>query len=979
MKKMKKILAIILVLALALSMMAGCGEPVDDNKETDGTAGNQVTDPTKPNDPSDPSTPGTPDTPSGEESIYTVSVKTAGGMVLDGLSVYVFTDKDLSNMVDYGEPDDNGIVTFELESGIDYYVTIEGAPKGYDVKDYYTFTGNNAVIILTSSVITSQPLSEVSSLKLGDVMHDFEVLLPSGEKFKLSESLKEKDMVMINFWYTTCSWCIKEFPFMEEAYQMYKDDIEIIALNHVDGSNDAVAGFQASNGLSFPMAACPGGWFNIFGTQGAPTSIVIDRYGVICHIEEGALTSLRPFTSLFDYFTGADYKQRILNSLDDIISNVKPTYKQPTSDEIGAVINSGDIKVTYKGEEKDEYNWPFIITDKNGVPCIKSSNSLIEASYSILHAEVELKAGQAIGFDYLISSERGSDMLAVIVDGQDIYRISGTNATEKWEAAYPWVATEDGTYTVSFCYLKDDSTDEGDDCVYIKNVRICAVDEIDKDTYLPRQAATLKEDGFEYDYVKVFLNSKDGYYHVGSVNGPLLLVNMTADYTEFNDSKTLWNIVYDDALMLNGESLYEKMTQYFSYASNSTLIGYCTVNEELAGYLKAVADLVGFSDDENEWLKLCIYYAAYGKNVKQLEDPIKGLATFSAPEAKLGKNVATNFFYYETAIIPRGKLAKFVPTKSGVYRITSRSESTQGVDGWIFDENRNELYTYEMDERMFNDSDNVSMVFYMEAGKPYFIDIAFWDVYEVGYIYFDIEYLGATLRHFRLASPGYFTYDSDATGDAMYHLVSGGIDVVLGKDGYYYEDLGNGKLGSKLYADFTGITSLFSNPIATVNSYDENGNLILDANGKPAKFKGMIDMGGFDFSKSENDLYILGIMSKYNNDVDATRQYLKDFWGEDYAANAAEYKLEEIFNGQYHGYMLDAEGNKIPGVDYTAKISKYLDKMYNGTAKELVGCVEVDAELAQILQYLMDKYTFEGVEFSWKKMCYYYDYLGPDA
>ena len=973
MKKMKKILSLILVFALALSMMAGCGEPEDGANVTDGTASDATTNPN-----TDPTTPTTP-SGNGNVSSYTVAVKTAGGMVLNGLSVYVYTDENLSNMVDYGELDDNGIIYFDLEDGVKYYVAIEGAPKGYDVKEYYTFNGTSALITLTSSVNTNQSLSEVSSLKLGDVMPDFEVLLPSGEKFRLSEALKEKDMVLINFWYTTCSWCIKEFPFMEEAYQLYKDDIEIIALNHVDGSNDAVAGFQASNQLTFPMAACPAGWFNIFGTQGAPTSIVVDRYGVICHIEEGALTSLRPFTSLFDYFTGADYKQRVLNSLDEIISNVKPTYKQPTSEEIGAVINSGDINVTYKGEPKDEYNWPFIITEKNGVPCVKSSNSLIEASYSILHAEVEMKAGQAVSFDYLISSERGSDVLAVIVDGEDIYMISGVNAVEKWERAYPWVATEDGTYTISFCYLKDDSTDEGDDCVYVTNLRICDVSEIDKDTYLPRQAATVKDDGFEYDYVKVFLNSKDGYYHVGSVNGPLLLVNMTANYTEFNDSKTLWNIVYDDGLMYKGESLYDKMTQYFSYASNSSLIGYCTVNEELAGYLKAIAELVGFSDDENEWLKMCIYYAAYGKNVKQLEDPIRGLAAFSAPEAKLGKNVSTNYFYYDTAIIPRGKLAKFVPTKSGVYRITSRSQSTQGVDGWVFDQYRNPLYTYEMDERMYNDSDNVSMVLYMEAGKSYFIDIAFWDVYEVGYIYFDIEYVAATVQHFRLASHGYFTYDSDASGDAMYHLIAGGIDVVLGKDGYYYEDLGNGKLGSKLYADFTGVTSLFSNPIATVNSYDENGNLVLDANGNPVKIKGMIDMGGFDFSKSENDLYILGIMAKYDNDVDATRKYLKDYWGADYDANAEEYKIEEVFNGKYHGYMLDAEGNKIPGVDYTEKISKYLSKMYNGSATERVGCVEVDAELAQILQYLMDKYTFEGVEDSWKKLCYYYDYLGPNA
>ena len=955
MKNFKKLLSVLLVLALLLSTLAACGGSKEDPKNTDPTGGANT----------------------GETATYSVKVKTAGGMAMKGLTVYVYRDQGLSDMVDYGETDAKGNVSFNLATGVDYYVTVDGAGKGYDVKEYYTFTGNTALITLTSSVITGQSLSEVSALRPGDVMYDFEVVLPSGDKFKLSDALKEKELVVINFWYTTCSWCLKEFPFMEEAYNMYKDDVEIIALNYLDGSNDAVAGFQASNGLTFPMAACPASWFGIFGTSGAPTSIIVDRYGVICHIEEGALTSLRPFTSIFDYFTGPDYQQKILTSLDDIISNVKPTHTQPSSDEIAAVMNNGEIEVNYYGD-KDEYSWPFIITEKNGVPCLKSSNSLIEASYSILYADVTLKAGEAVGFDYLISSERGSDVLYVIVDNQDIYAISGVSDKEEWTSAYPWVATEDGTYTVALCYIKDDSTDEGDDCVYVKNLRVCDVSEIDKDTYLPRQAATTK-DGFEYDYVDVFLNPNDGYYHVGSKNGPLLLVNMTADYTEFNDSKTLWNIVYDDALMWNGKSLYDMMTSYFSYASNSKVNGYCTVNEELAGYLKTIADLVGFTDDENEWLKMCIYYAAYGKNVKQLEDPIAGLATFSAPVAKLGKNVATNYFYYDTAIIPRGKLAKFVPTKSGVYRITSRNNSSQGVDGWIFDENRTELLAYEMDERMYNDEKNVSMVYYMEAGKAYYIDIAFWDVYEVGYIYFDIEYLGASYELFRLASQGYFTYDTDATGDAMYHVIAGGIDVVLGADGYYYEDLGNGKKGSMLYADFTGVTSLFSNPIASVNSYDANGNLVRDENGNIVKIPGMIDMQGFDFSKSENDLYILGIMAKYNNDIEATKQYLKDYWGADYDANAAEYKIDEVFDGIYHGTMLDAEGNVIPGVDLTAEIKAYVSKMYSGPATERVGCVAVDAKLAQLLQHLMDKYTFEGVENSWTKLCYYYDYLGPNA
>jgi len=208
----------------------------------------------------------------------------------------------------------------------------------------------------------------------------------------------------------------------------------------------------------------------------------------------------------------------------------------------------------------------------------------------------------------------------------------------------------------------------------------------------------------------------------------------------------------------------------------------------------------------------------------------------------------------------------------------------------------------------------------------------------------------------------------------MYHLIAGGIDVVMGNDGYYHEDLGkdaNGKqrYGSIIYADFTGVTSLFSNPIVTVDAYDENGKLVKDENGNVVKIKGMIDMGGFDFSKNEEDLYILGIMEKYNNDLEATRAYLKETWADDYDENAALYMIDDVFAGKYHG----------TGPDLTVEIKAYQSKMYSGSAKERVGCVPVDARLAEILQMLMEKYTFENVDNAWIKLCYYYDTIGPNG
>ena len=929
MKRSLKILSLLLALAMLLTIAAACGK--DGGKKQSDKAGLSG------------------DSGNGEATDYTVSLKTAGGMALSGIDVYIYADASKSDMKTFGKTDDKGLATFNLPQSSQYAVVLSGVPAGYDVKDSYAFDGTTAVITLTSALITNEELSSVT-LKLGDVMRDFTVTTPDGEKVTLSEMLKEKKMVLINFWYTTCSWCVTEFPYMEQAYQLYKDDVGIVAVDPMPNDTDAaIKAFPAnySLDLSFPLAACPTAWSQTFNIQGYPTSVIVDRYGVITLIESGAITSLNPFTSLFETMTADDYQQKLYNSIGEMIVNPKPTYEMDTPENVAAILNSGDIQATYHAETQEgskEYAWPFIATEKLGKPCLKASNQGIDDSFGVLYADVTLKKGQALGIDYLISSEASSDIMVIIVDGEDIFTISGFNDPEKWQSCYPIVADKDGTYEVAIFYLKDESTAVADDTVYIRSLRVVDPSKIDTPTYLPKYAAKPNADGTAFEYVDLFFNSADGYYHVGSKNGPLLLADLMG-YTEFSETSTVWEMASEGKIVVGGKNYLEELTQYCNYASNAKG-GLCTVNQELMELLQKVDQAVGFDDaDNNEWLKLCKYYAAYGSNGQQLEDPIKGLATFSALTAKEGKNVKTNFFYYEQILMPRGKLAKFVPTKSGVYRITSRSESAQGVDGWLFDKDHKELLVYEHDERLY-EGDEVSMVYYMKKGEAYYIDIAFWDVYEVGYIYYDIEYMGAEVDHFRLCSPGYFTYDSDETGNDMYHLIAGGIDVVLGSDGIYYEDLGNGKKGSKIYADFYGITPIFDKPLQT-----------------------MIKMNAFDFSKTEDDLFIVNALALNGNDKEKTKAYLKEQWAENYETNYEDYKVDEVFAGKYHG----------TGKDYTAKIKEYEKKIIKSGAKELQGCVVVTEELAEILQQLMGKYTFEDVDNSWLKVCYYYDHLGPNG
>ena len=489
--KSKKLLFIIISIVLVLAIVAAIVVPMLTSNSNDGDD--------------------TSDRPNGD-TLYTVNIKSNGGMPLSNLDVYIYADDTLGDIVDYTKTNDNGTATFNLDKNSNYAIVISPVPKGYLAEKSYKFDGTKKDIVISSSLFTDADISS-ATLELGDVMYDFTVMKPDGTEIKLSEVLKTKKLVVLNFWYTTCSWCLEEFPLMQELYKDYSDDIEIIALNPME-DNNAVDTFQKQYGYTFPMAACPASWANTFSVQGYPTSIFIDQYGVICVVESGAITSKRPWVCAFDHFTADDYKQKLCkNGIGDLVTQIKPTFEMPKSEEIANAINSGTINVTYNPETEDEnaeFIWPFVIGEKSGRSCVYASNKTIDGSYAILYANVELKAGQAVGFDYLVSSELGCDIMYVIVNDEDIFQISGVSSPEKWQSCYPCVADKDGTYEVAFCYLKDESGADGDDTVYIDNMRVVDKSQIDTATYLPRYAATANEN-HEYSYVNVVFNKNDGY------------------------------------------------------------------------------------------------------------------------------------------------------------------------------------------------------------------------------------------------------------------------------------------------------------------------------------------------------------------------------------------------------------------------------------------------------------------------------------
>ena len=183
MNAMKRMLSLLLVMAMMLSL-AACG-------------GGEATVETE--------------AASGETGTYTVSIKSAGGMKMEGVDVYIYADDTLADLKQYGETDAEGVVNFTMEKSSDYAIVVSGAPKGYAVESSYAFNGNSAAITLTSSLIQGENLSG-AILGLGDIMYDFSIKTADGQDVMLSEMLAEKDMVLLNFFFTTCGPCANEFP-----------------------------------------------------------------------------------------------------------------------------------------------------------------------------------------------------------------------------------------------------------------------------------------------------------------------------------------------------------------------------------------------------------------------------------------------------------------------------------------------------------------------------------------------------------------------------------------------------------------------------------------------------------------------------------------------------------------------------------------------------------------------------------------------
>ncbi len=793
-------------------------------------------------------TPTTPNeqTPPAQSATFTVTVKSQGGMPIAGATV---TASANGAEVGSATTAKDGTASFTIDAG-NYDLSVSGMPAGYTItRDYDLTAGETAVTIIASSSVIDESIPDGTTYELGSFMYDVEGVYYNDptKTYKLSTLLEEKKAVILNFWYVDCYYCREEFPVMEKAYQNYKDDVEILAFNcptssYPNGDDESridtiVSTLTDKNGnvipLSFPVLATTDNTRKLvsaFGVNAYPTTVVIDRYGVVAFQNAGAEPEQEAWEKLFSKYASDDYSQDFeMGDEESGPVQEKPDVTMPDSALVEAAINNG-VDFTYyaipEGEEDSHaYSWPWLVSEDG--KSIYPSNQGKNSTYSILYSDISLKQGDVLTFDYQVSTEKDYDVLYVNIDNREMHHLSGNEE----KTCFAFVADRTATYHLALMYIKDNSDDRGNtmikDTVSVSNMRVLTTAGITDETYILRCAADdMNADETHYNaYITPVYNEADGFYHVNAADGPFLLANLLSAtnwsrqsvYAYAADSSKDYLGTYNES----ADSL--AMMEYIRVASSSENYAYCTVDKPLAELLKKLTRAVGANVNDKEWLEICYYYDAYG-GAKVMNDfelnPIKGLTYQAAYPVEEGENATVTI---DRAIISGNchVYYKFIPATSGVYKATSFG--TLDSDCFVFDADGN-LIGYNSDDIDYDPyaetyNLNFSKRVYLEGGKEYYIGCGFHFRGTIGTYEYKITRIADSFYEWRLAigddDEFFFTMDEEMS---QVYMIARDVIAVEEGDGkeYFYVKNADGSTGSKIWLDMTRATGNYQYALSTM-------------------------------------------------------------------------------------------------------------------------------------------------------------------
>ena len=130
------------------------------------------------------------------------------------------------------------------------------------------------------------------AISVGDPVPQFTATTFDGQPINSSDYAGK--VIVLNFWASWCKPCEQEARELEEAYQYYKPENEVVFLGlaYVDTPPNSL-GYLEKFGITYPNGPDLGTSVSqMFRVKGVPETFIIDKQGRLAYFKAGPFTSL---------------------------------------------------------------------------------------------------------------------------------------------------------------------------------------------------------------------------------------------------------------------------------------------------------------------------------------------------------------------------------------------------------------------------------------------------------------------------------------------------------------------------------------------------------------------------------------------------------------------------------------------------------------------------------------------------------------
>ncbi|MCP4423451.1 MAG: TlpA family protein disulfide reductase [Chloroflexi bacterium] len=156
-----------------------------------------------------------------------------------------------------------------------------------------TALGITWILFSREEVLQPRTVALTEAPIVGHLAPDFALPTPLGKTVSLTDFVdRDGDAgrpVVLNYWASWCGPCRMETPEFQNASLKYKNQAAILGINQGEDAQ-TVTEFGLSFGLTYPLLVDADSAVNqMYGVAGLPTTIFIDRKGVVREVFVGIL------------------------------------------------------------------------------------------------------------------------------------------------------------------------------------------------------------------------------------------------------------------------------------------------------------------------------------------------------------------------------------------------------------------------------------------------------------------------------------------------------------------------------------------------------------------------------------------------------------------------------------------------------------------------------------------------------------------